>query len=79
MIQILRPTAKFSNFILWNADADVDEGRDEYLRTLSEYQHLLAEVRLIYSARDTSIVLNIAVGSSNQSVTYCDTCTVRHW
>ena len=78
VIQTLCPTAKFSNFTLWNADVDVDEGRDEYLRTLSEYQHLLAEVHLIYSARDTSIVLNIAAGSSNQSVTYGDTCTVRH-
>lgn len=79
VIQTLRPTAKFSNFTLWNGDVDVDEGRDEYLRTLSEYQHLLAEVRLICSARDTSIVLNIAAGSSNQSVTYGNTCRVRHW
>ena len=44
VIQTLRPTAKFSSFTLWNADNDVDEGRDEYLRALSEYQQLSAEV-----------------------------------
>lgn len=46
VIQTLRPTAKFSSFTLWNPDVDVDEGRDEFLRTLSEYQQLSAEVRI---------------------------------
>jgi Ribonuclease H2 non-catalytic subunit (Ylr154p-like) len=44
VIQTLHPTAKFSSFTLWNADVDVDAGRDEYLRALSEYQQLSAEV-----------------------------------
>jgi hypothetical protein len=43
----LRATSKFSSFTLWNADVDVDEGRDEYLRSLSEYQRLSAEVTSI--------------------------------
>ena len=45
VMQTLLPMAKFSSLTLWNADIDVDEGRDEYLRTLSEYQRLLHEVR----------------------------------
>ncbi|KAF8586466.1 hypothetical protein K439DRAFT_1408866 [Ramaria rubella] len=47
LIKTLRPTAHFSSFTLWNADVDVDEGRDEYLRFLSEYQQLLAEIHRI--------------------------------
>lgn len=41
----LKPVAKFASFTLWNADVDVDEERDEYLRFLSEYQRISSEVR----------------------------------
>jgi hypothetical protein len=41
----LVPDAQFSSFILWNADIPVDDGRDEYLRSLSEWVKLSAQVR----------------------------------
>jgi hypothetical protein len=40
----LNPSATFSSFVLWNADNPVDEGRDEYLRSLTEWTRLAAEV-----------------------------------
>ncbi|KAF8511809.1 ribonuclease H2, subunit C [Hysterangium stoloniferum] len=50
-IKTLTLSGKFTSFTLWNADADVDEGRDEYLRSLSEYQCLMAEARsVVYSS-----------------------------
>ncbi|PCH44520.1 hypothetical protein WOLCODRAFT_105260 [Wolfiporia cocos MD-104 SS10] len=42
--RVLRPAATFSSFVLWNQDIPVDEGRDEYLRTLSEWTRLAAEI-----------------------------------
>ncbi|KAF8527307.1 ribonuclease H2, subunit C [Gautieria morchelliformis] len=47
VVHTLHPTAKFSSFTLWNADVDVDAGRDEYLRALSEYQQLSAEIHRV--------------------------------
>jgi hypothetical protein len=49
--RVLRPTAKFSSFVLWNPDIAVDEGRDEYLRSLTEWVDIAAEVRPIFSRR----------------------------
>lgn len=40
-------SSKFSSFVLWNPDIPVDEGKDEYLRSLSEWTNLAAEVRFI--------------------------------
>lgn len=40
----LRPTATFSSFVLWNPDIPVDEGRDEYIRSLTEWTRLSAEI-----------------------------------
>jgi hypothetical protein len=37
-------TGMFKEFILWNADAPVDEGRDEYLRAIHEWVNIAAEV-----------------------------------
>ena len=44
--RILRPTATFSSFVLWNPDIPVNEGRDEYLLSLTEWTKLSAEVRI---------------------------------
>ncbi|KAI0036172.1 ribonuclease H2, subunit C [Vararia minispora EC-137] len=41
----LTPSALFSSFVLWHPDIPVDDGRDEYLRSLSEWVKLSAEVR----------------------------------
>jgi hypothetical protein len=43
-VRVLRPSATFSSFVLWNADIAVDEGKDEYLRTITEWMDLAAEV-----------------------------------
>lgn len=45
----LEPTGRFSSFTLWNADIPVDEGRDEYLRSLTEWTRLAAVVSLCLS------------------------------
>ncbi|KAI0641982.1 ribonuclease H2, subunit C [Trametes meyenii] len=43
-VRILNPAAQFSSFVLWNPDIPVDEGRDEYLRSLTEWTRLSAEI-----------------------------------
>ena len=43
--RVLKPTARFDSFVLWNPDIPVDEGRDEYLRSLSEWTSIASEVR----------------------------------
>ncbi|KAJ7780335.1 ribonuclease H2, subunit C [Mycena maculata] len=40
----LMPTAQFSSFVLWHPDIPVDPGRDEYLRSLSEWIRLADEI-----------------------------------
>ena len=40
----LHPKSQFRSFTLWNADIPVDEGRDEYLRSLREWVNLAAVV-----------------------------------
>jgi len=45
----LKAVGQFSSFTLWNPDVDVDEGNDEYLRSISEYRDILSEVRNLYS------------------------------
>ncbi|PSR73083.1 hypothetical protein PHLCEN_2v11053 [Hermanssonia centrifuga] len=42
-VRSLKPTSIFSDFVIWNADIPVDEGRDEYLRSLTEWTRLAAE------------------------------------
>lgn len=44
-VRFLVPVATFSSFVLWNADVAVDAGKDEYLRTLTEWAVLAKEVR----------------------------------
>ena len=41
------PTAQFSSFVLWNPDFPVDPSRDEYLRSLTEWTKLAAEVSVL--------------------------------
>ncbi|KAH9951117.1 ribonuclease H2, subunit C [Amylocystis lapponica] len=43
-VRVLRPTSAFSSFVLWSPDIAVDEGSDEYLRSLSEWTRLAAEI-----------------------------------
>ncbi|KIJ55519.1 hypothetical protein M422DRAFT_199768 [Sphaerobolus stellatus SS14] len=43
-IRTLHATGKFTSFILWNPDVEVDEGQDEYLRSLTEYRTILSEL-----------------------------------
>ena len=44
-VRVLKPTARFDSFVLWHPDIPVDEGRDEYLRSLSEWTNIASEVR----------------------------------
>jgi hypothetical protein len=46
--QNLYPSATFSSFVLWNADVPVDEGKDEYVRSLTEWMKLSEEVIIIF-------------------------------
>ena len=43
-VRELVPSHTFESFILWNPDRHVDEGQDEYIRTLKEWTALAAEV-----------------------------------
>ena len=43
-VRTLKPTSTFSSFVLWNADRPVDENKDEYLRSLTEWTKLSAVV-----------------------------------
>ena len=45
--RVLQPVSTFSSFVLWHPDIPVDEGRDEYLRSLTEWTRLAAEVRSV--------------------------------
>ncbi len=42
--RVLEPVSTFSSFVLWHPDIPVDEARDEYLRSLTEWTRLAAEV-----------------------------------
>jgi hypothetical protein len=57
------PTATFNSFVLWNADFPVDAGKDEYLRTLTEWTSLSAEVRpfivvVVIEVKQTPVLTN---------------------
>lgn len=41
----LVPSSQFSSFVLWHPDIPVDEARDEYFRSLTEWTRLAHEVR----------------------------------
>lgn len=45
-VRTLNPSATFSSFVLWNPDLPVDEAKDEYLRSLTEWTKLAAQVSL---------------------------------
>ncbi|EJF55300.1 ribonuclease H2, subunit C [Dichomitus squalens] len=45
--RVLRPVSTFSSFVLWHPDIPVDEGRDEYLRSLTEWTRLAAEIHRV--------------------------------
>jgi hypothetical protein len=45
LVRVLKPTARFDSFVLWHPDNPVDEGQDEYLRSLSEWTKIASEVR----------------------------------
>lgn len=49
MTRILQPVSTFSSFVLLHPDIPVDEGKDEYLRSLSEWTRLSAEVCFLFS------------------------------
>ncbi|TRM58191.1 ribonuclease H2, subunit C [Schizophyllum amplum] len=42
--RLLNPVSQFSSFLVWGADIPVDEGRDEYVRALTEWTTLAAEI-----------------------------------
>ena len=43
-VRVLQPVSTFPSFMLWHPDNPVDEGRDEYMRSLKEWTRLAAEV-----------------------------------
>ncbi|KAH7910468.1 ribonuclease H2, subunit C [Hygrophoropsis aurantiaca] len=43
-IRTLKPTSIFSSFVLWTPDIPVDDGKDEYLRSLTEWTRLAVEI-----------------------------------
>ncbi|KAI0074512.1 hypothetical protein K474DRAFT_1709813 [Panus rudis PR-1116 ss-1] len=42
--RVLTPTHTFSSFTLWHPDIPVDKGRDEYIRSLTEWMRLSEEI-----------------------------------
>ncbi|RPD58971.1 hypothetical protein L226DRAFT_510774 [Lentinus tigrinus ALCF2SS1-7] len=42
--RVLEPVSTFSTFVLWNPDIPPNEGRDEYVRSLTEWTRLAAEI-----------------------------------
>ncbi|KAL1727405.1 ribonuclease H2, subunit C [Schizophyllum commune] len=42
--RILNPAFQFSSFMVWGADIPVDEGRDDYIRALTEWTALAGEI-----------------------------------
>lgn len=40
----LNPVSRFSSLTVWSPDIPVDEGKDEYLRSLTEWTKLAAEI-----------------------------------
>lgn len=53
----LNPTAIFSSFVLWNPDLPVDEAKDEYLRSLTEWTQLAEEASLSFYVRYCMLTL----------------------
>ncbi|KAM5531466.1 hypothetical protein V8D89_014856 [Ganoderma adspersum] len=45
--RVLQPVSTFSSFVLWHPDVPVDEARDEYLRSLTEWTRLAAEIHRV--------------------------------
>ncbi|KAI0694585.1 ribonuclease H2, subunit C [Cerioporus squamosus] len=45
--RVLEPVSTFSSFLLWNPDIPVNEGRDEYVRSLAEWTRLAAEIHRV--------------------------------
>jgi Ribonuclease H2 non-catalytic subunit (Ylr154p-like) len=43
----LEVTGTFREFVVWSADAPVDEGRDEYLRAIHEWVNIASEVDVV--------------------------------
>ncbi|KAI9451036.1 ribonuclease H2, subunit C [Russula earlei] len=43
-VRELKPSARFDSFVLWHPDIPVNEGEDEYLRSLSEWLDIAAEI-----------------------------------
>ena len=44
-VRVMKAAARFDSFVLWHPDIAVDEGKDEYLRSLSEWVNIAVEVR----------------------------------
>ncbi|KAL1714757.1 ribonuclease H2, subunit C [Schizophyllum commune] len=42
--RVLNPASQFSSFMVWGADIPVDEGRDDYIRALTEWTALAGEI-----------------------------------
>ncbi|KAI0290598.1 ribonuclease H2, subunit C [Russula brevipes] len=55
-VRALKPAARFDSFVLWHPDVPVDEGRDEYLRSLSEWVNMAAEVRPVPNIHQSELL-----------------------
>ena len=75
-IRVLRPTAKFDSFVLWYPDIPVDEGKDEYLRSLNEWIGLAAEVCLICTPVCSCVLMSTPNSRSIKLKTKPSLCAV---
>jgi hypothetical protein len=64
-LRILAPSATFNSFVLWNADIPVNEGRDEYMRCLTEWTQLAAVVRVCFLAFLVCLDANSAISDTS--------------
>lgn len=54
-VKMLRATQTFQSLLVWNADVAVDEGQDEYVRSLREWTTVAAEVRFHVALENTPL------------------------
>ncbi|KAF8888076.1 ribonuclease H2, subunit C [Infundibulicybe gibba] len=46
-VRTLMPTSQFSSFVVWHPDHPVDENQDVYIRSLTEWTRLAAEIHRV--------------------------------
>ncbi len=73
--RVLEPVSTFSSFLLWHPDIPVNDGRDEYVRSLKEWTRLAAEVSIFLDSIREDVLS--AGGVPFPSCTPWPTCVIE--